>query len=1249
MTLIKDLIDIPDRIQTGDFVLRLTEGVNQVEQTLAQYVVTPELKDCFDNALSFIRSALQSNSSKASYLHGSFGSGKSHFMAVLNLILQGIPEARGIKELAPAIAKHNEWIAGKKFLLVPYHMIGATSMESGILGGYVDYVRRTHPDAPIPGVYQAEGLFEDAQKLRASMGDDAFFQALSQADPDGGTGWGKLEGSWDAQRFQAAIATPPMPTDEGERSRITLDEKIKLQERQRLVGSLVGSFFSTYQNVAVGEQENFVSLDQGLSIISRHAHNLGYDALILFLDELILWLASRATDINFIHREGQKLAKLVEAQMADRPIPIISFVARQRDLSELIGDGIPGAERLNFSDALRHWEGRFHRITLEDRNLPAIAEKRVLKCKTPAAREQLDASFEQATQVREAVMNVLLTREGDREMFRQVYPFSPALVQTLIAVSSVLQRERTALKLMMQLLVTHRETLSLGDIIPVGDLFDEVAHGDEAFSPDMALHFDNAKRLYHLKLLPLLEREYGNRDDLAQMPLNDPKRVGFRNDDRLVKTLLLSALVPEVESLRGLNAERLAALNHGTIRTPIPGREAGEVLRRCRAWAGSVGEIRVGEENSTNPTITVQLTGVDTDSILRQAEGIDNRGNRIRLVRSMVFAQIGISGDETECTYDFVWKNTKRSCVVLFMNIRESEAYLPNLLEDRWKLIIDFPFDEGNHGPSSDWACIQNYLSAYPEGTQTLCWIPQFFSADVKNDLGKLVILEHILTGDRIADYTAQLSPQDRQTAKTLLENQRSILRQQFQNHLYAVYGISNSFPNTIDQTHSLEASQQFVSLKPGFELRPPTAANLGTALTALLDQALGYEFPAAPAFEADVNRLGNLEKVLSVASQAAQDPQGRAEVDRALRGLVRQIANPLLLGEMGADATHFVLGQHWKNHFLRKSAEAGGAIQVGQLRRWINEPKPMGLPTEVQNLVILVYAQQTGRSFYRHHVAIDPSLKALPDDCELREQKLPDATQWKTAVDLARDIFHLSISPLCKASTVDELVSKVKAETDKTVESCRDYATKLQAALSQFELPAEGDRLTTAKATAALVERLHAKPTDEIIATLAQAEIATTATAMGECLSKANSLVSILDQASWDIYMAIQALTDDRHSPAQAILAEVRQALTRDEHVLALGSALKQAQAAAVQLLSRPVAPPPRPPEIPSPLPSDPFADPPELNRHKGKQVIDQGSAANLDVKSAQDRIVELSKALSAGQTLSLSLSWIIEEGKAD
>ena len=99
-------------------------------------------------------------------------------------------------------------------------------------------------------------------------------------------------------------------------------------------------------------------------------------------------------------------------------------------------------------------------------------------------------------------MELLLTSEADRAMFKLVYPFSPALMQTLVAVSSALQRERTALKIMLQLLVNRRDTLRLGDVIPLGDLWDVVAHGDEAFTDVMRVNFENAKRLYQKKLLP---------------------------------------------------------------------------------------------------------------------------------------------------------------------------------------------------------------------------------------------------------------------------------------------------------------------------------------------------------------------------------------------------------------------------------------------------------------------------------------------------------------------------------------------------------------------------------------------------------------------------------------------------------------------------------------------------------------------------------------------------------------------------
>src|SRR3954451_22451796 len=109
---------------------------------------------------------------------------------------------------------------------------------------------------------------------------------------------------------------------------------------------------------------------------------------------------------------------------------------------------------------------------------------------------------------RQQVLDTLLGSDGERDLFRQVYPFSPALVQALIAASSVLQRERTALKLMLTLLVNRRDELRLGGLIAVGDLWDEIAKGDQPFSDGMLIQFENAKKLWTLKLLPLLEREH---------------------------------------------------------------------------------------------------------------------------------------------------------------------------------------------------------------------------------------------------------------------------------------------------------------------------------------------------------------------------------------------------------------------------------------------------------------------------------------------------------------------------------------------------------------------------------------------------------------------------------------------------------------------------------------------------------------------------------------------------------------------
>src|SRR3984957_19814170 len=240
------------------------------------------------------------------------------------------------------------------------------------------------------------------------------------------------------------------------------------------------------------------------------------------------------------------MSRLVEAQRADRPIPIISFVARQRDLRELIGEHQAGALEVRFIDTLKYWEARFDRITLEDRNLPVIAEKRLLKPKSETAKQEMDAAFEDFANRRRDVLETLLGSDSERALFRMTYPFSPALVEALIAASSVLQRERTALKLMLTLLVKRRDELRLGYLIPVGDLWDAISTSDQPFSDGMKIQFENARKLWTQKLLPLLERIHGvTWQDMAEGRADKRAAANLRNDARLLKTLLLAALVPE--------------------------------------------------------------------------------------------------------------------------------------------------------------------------------------------------------------------------------------------------------------------------------------------------------------------------------------------------------------------------------------------------------------------------------------------------------------------------------------------------------------------------------------------------------------------------------------------------------------------------------------------------------------------------------------------------------------------------------
>ncbi len=1178
MPKLKEIFDLPEQVHQGDFVLKLADGLEAPAATVRDYVVTPQLAKCFDQALGVVKGAVDSRTSKGAYLHGSFGAGKSHFMAVLTLLLRGDSSARAKPQLAEVVQRHNGWTQGKTFLVVPYHMIGAETLEAALFSGYADYVARHFPKAPIPGFYEAEGLFADAHGLLASMGEEAFFRKLNEqggsAGAPGGGGWGKVAQGWNIGRFEAAAVAP-----------------VGSDERFRLVGALTGAFYATQRKLSASRQERYTTLDEGLSAMSRHARDLGFDAVILFLDEFILWLASRAADAAWIAREGQKVAKLVESSIADRPVPIVSFMARQRDLRELVGEHMPGAQQLSFADTLQWWEARFDKVMLEDRNLPAIAKERLLRPRGAAEKEVLASAVDKLLRAHPEVVQTLLTRDGDQQMLRDLYPFTPALVQTLVAVSSMLQRERTALKLMLQILVEQGDTLEIGDVVPVGDLYDVIAEGDEPFTHGIKLFFEQAKQLWRRRLLPMLEEHHGiTWEEIESGRADKIKATALLNDARLLKTLVLAALAPEVEALKSLTPTRLAALNHGTIRTPVLGSEAVTVLTKLKRWAGRVGEIKLADE-SANPVITLEVAGVDTESILGNAMSHDSHGNRQAQVRELITESMqldnvpnGLFGQ----AYELIWRGSRREVEILFGNVREQSVETLRGRAGTWCILVDFPFDEPSHTPADDVARIESFHSDGHVG-RTIAWLPSFLSPATLDQLGRLVVIEHVLRGANLDRYGQHLSQTDREQARMLLTNQRDQLRQFIRNCLNTAYGLNEITREAIDPAQALD--EHFVSLDPSLALRPPVAANFEDAFISLAEQALNYEFPAHPEFEAEPKQ-NSVRRLSDLLVLAAQKPNLRVELEQALREDARRVAPKLGLADVGEAA--LVLKSDWPQHFTQMMhRESRMTPTVADLRRWIDTPKKYGLRSDLEDLIISTWLAQTNRQLFRNNFAFNSEVGNLPNECEAREQPLPTQEDWEKTRRLGAALFDGRLVELPRSARgLVDFGRILRERLRELIAPLADYGRAVNELMRILDTPhvapeVEAKRAETAKLLTDWLARVEATSTDlELVSTMVAVDMGAEMEAEAQAVF---SRIKPLAGAHFDSQM-VKGLRDLKHPAYSArsseVLSELTQAVLRHEYVTSLALALEEGKRSAQSLLIEAAtqAQPPQPQPPPSP-----------------------------------------------------------------
>ena len=110
-------------------------------------------------------------------------------------------------------------------------------------------------------------------------------------------------------------------------------------------------------------------------------------------------------------------------------------------------------------------------------------------------------------------------------------------------------------------------------------------------------------------------------------------------------------------------------------------------------------------------------------------------------------------------------------------------------------------------------------------------------------------------TGQQLTqELTDHLPPGQRPAARQLLENQRDALRQRIKLALAQAYAATDVRDGMV--AVDLEPAEQFQSLDPAFQPRPPVGPTLARALHGLTDQLMERRYPAHPTFETTCEML---------------------------------------------------------------------------------------------------------------------------------------------------------------------------------------------------------------------------------------------------------------------------------------------------------------------------------------------------------------------------------------------------------
>jgi hypothetical protein len=1190
-TTISDAFELPgpEDIWALGFVVKLREsdpGSDEVRQLIDDYVITPAVEKELPRILDNMKQVFDRGEEFGRFIHGSFGSGKSHFMTMLSLLLEGVQPAW--KKFRPLLnahrdaqqskgrdaADHEAWLSKAGLLVVRIHMLSIrgknTGFDRAVYEGFNAALKR-----------RGKATFE-------FLNVDAIFDEVRREAKDyGDVVWKRLEAK--------SIV--------GGRDDFEAIASGSAQARERFARTWL-----THK----GRDPSSAGVDprwsEGLCRMAEHAKSQGFGGIVLMIDEFLLWLGEKSAE-EFA-QEVNNLNVVVDHDTGQRATPMFAFVAVQRDIKEFFPDLV---DESKIHEQIDHHAERFKPfVRLQDVELRHIVRGRVLRPRDSAA---VQAAISSLSERHQKVLPALLAG-ADIDYLRDVYPFHPALIEMLVDVTSLMQRERSALRLLYELLVIHYPNLPLGEFLPVGSAFSAIFPEAGVEASKKVELMQDIHHQYYTRLRPAMQKMA----EEAGAEFNIERRRAL---DQLVKTVLLAEVSPRLKQA-GLTIERVVQLNAVDVEGETFRGQVRVAETDLLALQQRVPDLQVAGQGKT-ALVRYVLGRVSLGEILGRARSkVDNPAQRFKVFWGALREALGIAGSKgfedgglNEGDWDFSWRRTKRRGRIKLGNVREMsyEDFTPP--EGAFKVLVDYPWDEPGHTVDEDRLRATNVRKK--QGLlHTVCWLPRHMSPTELGVLTELAAVRYLLSEAGQEDLLETLGPQDRSKVLDQASIRQKTLEGQLQELLKEVYIHHGEFLALISDVDSSRP-------------RETLSENLEHIATLLMDR----RYPPHPTFLADP-RKQDLEVLLDWMVQAGETSVS-VPYDDAVGKVLKTLGQPLELVNLGQTKASLRLDSRYIKDVLQRADQDSVAwtMIADHLR------ETYGFQPLVIDLFLCFLCQRDHRALQEIDGEPVEVRIGMPQATRLRLQrgKIVGAADWHRIRDLGNHLFEEPRPPAHRSLQIQDRFTatlRTRAQTKRTVLQAL-HARLVHLGIEQGErlqeLSTANTRLgalaqSTTDSHKVLTDLLAAWPddaSDPLRIIVQQAERIRDALGELNADTRANLKAGVNHAAIGTEVRGHLSALEGRLAAAQA-----EQPLT-DEWILDWN---KKAQELIKRLIEQPAPTPPVPPQPPAPLPQ---ITPAAVIL---KTLVNTGDADSVSTFLAQVR-----KALSEQGTKTIRLALIREE----